>query len=262
MTMQSEPLRVEPDWNDVLVRSTQIVRRRRQRVLLATAVVVGLAAIGGPALAAAGWLDSIFQGSPVSPVALSPSEIQALQTLSVRGKAMPLGLIGALPEERRAALRKAGLTEIRRLATVAGTSFYVFEFSSGRRCYDAVHRPKIVGGIGRCLAPSRAFPTPEDPVLDLSLVGADAGEPMHTLTLQGIAADGVASVGVLGSDGSVYGKTAVDRNVFVSTGLPPAADGPEIAYDGSGRVLWCFAYVPPRFPRSVLIAAGCRPGRF
>ena len=62
---------------------------------------------------------------------------------------------------------------------------------------------------------------------------------MHVIQLRGIAADGVAAVGVLGGDGRVYGETMVIDNVFVGSNLPAAATGPLIAYDSSGKAIWC-----------------------
>ena len=67
---------------------------------------------------------------------------------------------------------------------------------------------------------------------------------MHVIQLRGIAADGVAAVAVLGSDRHVYGKTTVSENVFVSGELPAAADGPLVAYDATGKAIWCGGTTP------------------
>ena len=175
---------------------------------------------------------------------------------------MPLSQVD-LPAGRLAALQSAGLTGIRLIGQTQGFAFYAFDLKNNRQCYDAVRQTtaRIVGGIMRCSSnpTGPTFPSPERPVVDLSLVGADAGQPIHTIQLAGIAADGIAAVAVLGSDGNVYGKTQVVGNVYVSTGLPPQADGPVITYDASGATIWCFPYVAPKFPTSVLHAAGCQP---
>ena len=77
---------------------------------------------------------------------------------------------------------------------------------------------------------------------------------MHTIRLTAVVANGISWVGVLGSDGNVYGKTRVSGNVAVSGILPWQADGPTIAYGADGAVIWCRG---GRTAAILYAAAGC-----
>lgn len=256
----SARLYVEHDWQDVLARSVAVHHRDRRRVIATAVIAAVLAASAGTALATSGWLDSISPGTPVPLTALSPNEIQNFEELNNDGVPASTSSQNSLPPQELAGYKRAGLTGLRRLGESQGLVFYVFDFQDGHHCYDALRADtgRIVGGTVACPRQTDAFPSPNHPIEDLSLVGADIGQPMHTINLIGLAADGVTQVGVLGSDGHVYGKTTVTGNMYVSDDLPSQADGPTIAYDANGNTVAC---LPPlnNFPSSVLSAAGCPP---
>lgn len=230
---------LEPDWQDVLRRAERHRRRRNRRRLATLGVTVLVAAIAVPALATTGLFRSLLPGAAVSPGRLSPSDVRGLAVLASR-KPLPLAQL-KLSGERRKALATFGLEDLRLLAVRDGISFYVLDRSNGHRCYAL--GPDLPGhrfGEVSCGGPADVFPSPQQPVFDLSIDGANApSEPMHVIQLRGIAADGIAAVAVLGSDGQLYGKTTVSDNVFVGGELPPAADGPLLAYDATGKTVWC-----------------------
>jgi hypothetical protein len=256
----SAGVHVVHDWEDVLARSAAVSHRDRRRFIVTAALAAVLAASAGTALATSGWLDSISPGTPVPLTSLSPNEIQNFEELNNDGEPAPTSSQSSLPPQQLAGYEQAGLTGLRRLGESHGLVFYVFDFQDGHHCYDALRADtgRIVGGTVACPRQADAFPSPDHPIEDLSLVGANSGQPIHTINLIGIAADGVAEVGVLGSDGHVYGKTTVSENMYVSDDLPAQADGPTIAYDANGNTVAC---LPPvnNFPSSILAAVGCPP---
>jgi hypothetical protein len=68
-----------------------------------------------------------------------------------------------------------------------------------------------------------SFPSPEHPLLDDSTFGANVGEPIHALDIQGFAADGVASIAVEDAAGTVLTLTPVLANVYNLDNAPPSA---------------------------------------
>jgi len=244
---------LRPDWSDVLRRAERHRQHRKRRRLVTIAVTLAVAAIAVPALATTGMLRSLVPGTSVSPSRLSATDIRGLAVLATR---KPIGLDQLeLSSRRRTALGAFGLQDLRLIAVRSGVSFYVLGRRNGRRCYAVgPDRPGNLFGEVSCGGPADVFPAPQQPVFDLSIDGANApNEPMHAIQLRGIAADGIAVVGVLGSDGHIHGKTEVRDNVFVSDALPPSADGPLVAYDPRGEIVWCgepTAVCPPGLGQS------------
>jgi hypothetical protein len=229
----------EPDWQQVLRRAEKLRHRHRRRHLAVVAVALSVAAITLPALAGSGLFSSILGGSPVPKGQLSALDVHGLAALATR-RSIPLDSL-ALSTERRRALASFGLEGVRLLSARDGIKFYVLDRTDGRHCYAlGPDRPGDLFGTVSCGGPADKFPSSEQPIFDLSITGANSpSEPMHVIQLRGIAANGVATVGVLGLDGQVYGKTTVTDNVFVSSDLPTNATGAVIAYDSSGKAIWC-----------------------
>jgi hypothetical protein len=210
MSLPGTEIRVEPDRQDVLARSSVGSRGNRQ-LLVTAALIASLAAVAGQALAADGWLSTI------SGTRLSALEFKNIEAHSIWG---PAG---------------------RRFTCYNDSRLGRAKINGGMSC------PGILGGL--------QFPSPELPVVDMSLTGADSAHPtMHTIRLTAVVANGIRWVGVLGSDGNVYGKTRVSGNFAVSGILPWHADGPTVAYGADGAVIWCSGN---RGTAILYAAAGC-----
>jgi len=233
--MSERLARIEPDWADVERRSARLRSRslRRKGALAATVVATVLVA-GAPALGVRDWLRDLVRGTPISTQRLTAWDVHGFAALADRTHPVPLDRLRT-PVERRRALVRSGLTGVRLIGSRAGLDFYVLDLRGGRDCYATGG-----GGRGRLFSsvtcPSgSAFPSPTLPVMDESVTS----EQSHVLRLAGLAATGVAAVGVAAPDGTVRAKTRVRDNVFVNEHVPAAARGPLVAYDASGRVIWC-----------------------
>ena len=181
--------------------------RLRWRPLAAAAAVALALAI--PALAASGGLRSLFgfsnEGSRVDERDLGLHTAAALDAVGARGT-------------------------VTLLAARGGVGIYAARGAGGERCFfvgppTGEPREDLSGGCMNRQA-SASFPSPQTPVLDLSAFvyrPGDVGELVRRL--QGVAADGVARMQVLGMDCAVVAEASVERNVYVSADVPerPAA---------------------------------------
>jgi hypothetical protein len=101
-----------------------------------------------------------------------------------------------------------------------------------------------IGIGGGCLnaAASAAFPSPAQPVVDMSAFVArppDAIEHASVHRLAGVAADGVSSVEVLAlADCRVLAEAPVIDNVYVAANLPTTPAAVIVARDARGTAVW------------------------
>ena len=167
------------------------IRIRPRRALVAVALV---AAVAVPATAFAGKLGDLLgisnNGTTVSVSSVLPGETKldsAMQELKVGGTMQSLG-------------------------TLNGVAFYATRNTDGNFCIAMV---RVDGGFGKgfgCDLNADNFPSADVQALtfpDLRL-------------LQGVAADGVATVQALDENGNVLDSTPVDNNLFASTTDIPA----------------------------------------
>jgi hypothetical protein len=93
-------------------------------------------------------------------------------------------------------------------------------FGAKRDFSLAAVTPESVPGIfGGYVCSSRLLP-----IMDFSIVGASRSRPtMHVELLAGVAADGIAKIQLLASDGRVLGSTPVIRNAYGMLHVPPGA---------------------------------------
>jgi len=115
--------------------------------------------------------------------------------------------------------------DIYRLATVGRLTF--LRFGDSGLCFGAKRDfrlaavtpdsvPGVFGGYG-CW--SKLWP-----IMDFSIVGASRSQPvMHVELLSGVAADGIATIQLLASDGRVLASARVIRNVYGMSRVPPGA---------------------------------------
>lgn len=231
---------VEPNWEDVLRRSDRLRRRSLLRkTTLGAALAAALLVASAPALGIGGWLRGIVQGTPISTDRLTPWDVHGFAALADHNHQIALDELKT-PAERQQALDRFGLTGVRLIGSQSGLDFYVIDLRGGGHCYatgrgDAGHLFSSVTCPG-----GTDFPSPTLPIMDESVTGTNApSEPMHVLQLAGLAATGIAAVGVANEDGSVYATTPVRDNVFVNDNVPAQAVGPLVAYDVHGSVIWC-----------------------
>jgi hypothetical protein len=159
----------------------------------ATALIV----LAVPALAFSGVLGSLLglsnPGVPVSTAGVDLSDAQILEEDHVD--------VGG------------GVTL---LATRGSTSFYVSRTTDGRTC--------LLTGAAGGTAPRRitintpcesGFPSPSRPILGFYLLARASGSPVQTIAaLQGLAADGVATVDAVDGAGDVLLSAPVSDNVY------------------------------------------------
>jgi hypothetical protein len=167
---------------------------------------------------------------------LSPAERRALSRVSTRGTPFPLPLrspfvrhLIASGYERTAVL----------LATRAGHNYFRFPLTNGRSAFGTgrVGLPSVVREIVGAGKPR--FPSTDNPLLDMSTVGATRdGRGMHFLHVGGIAADGVARVVVKDREGRGLLWLPVRDNVYDSGTMPVPAGAVQLdAQDAQGRTV-------------------------
>lgn len=154
----------------------------------------------------------------------------ALSRVSVRGIAQSLPVEDPWSKQ----LIAAGFTDVRQIASASGTDFYRLTKEGRKSCYGvgSAGAASPIGFIG-C---SQSFPSPENPIMDLSIVGAEKGSDAypHLIFVQGIAADGVATIELRNASNAAVARAPVRQNVYVLKEAPRAAIR-VVAVDSSGR---------------------------
>ena len=114
------------------------------------------------------------------------------------------------------------------LGTLNGVAFYATRNADGNFCFAMVRVDGAVREGLRLRPERRQLPLGERPGADL---------PESHDRLQGVAADGVATVQALDANGNVLDSTPVENNVFASTTeLPAGAAAALRTLDASGTV--------------------------
>lgn len=158
-----------------------------------------------------------------------------LAEISNRGQAVVPG-----PNQQRE-LHIVGAVDASRLARRDSRSFYRLARRDGSVCYS-INTTDVEDHIGGAMCPTTAtaFPSPARPILDFSLFEATShvrGQ-LHVVNGQGIAADGVASVGLLDENGRLIVRAPATDNVYAldvpqgqvaTTVAAYADDGTEVA---------------------------------
>jgi hypothetical protein len=182
------------------------IRIRPRRVVIAVALA---AAIAVPAAAFAGKLGDLLgisnDGTPVSMSTVLSGETKldsAMQELKVGGTMQYLGALN-------------------------GVAFYATRNADGNFCFAMV---RVDGQFGKgfgCDLNADSFPSADVQALTFP----------DLRQLQGVAADGVATVQALDANGHVLDTTPVENNVFASTtDLPDGAAAAIRTLDAAGNV--------------------------
>jgi hypothetical protein len=158
----------------------------------------------------------------------------ALSTVSAQGTKV------ALPPNdiRTKRLRGSGISDLTLLGTVGGRSLYRVG-DSAHPCFGAGDAGATWPlGVISCRNAAPYFPSREMPLFDFSMVGMDRGDAeMHYIRVEGIAADGVASVRVLDRDGATVERLPVRANVYGAESLPTRTGVRLVALDAGGNVI-------------------------
>lgn len=116
------------------------------------------------------------------------------------------------------------------LAERAGHRFYRLETPGNRICMAIA--PIAGSGSFDTLSCPRGFPSAEVPLFDRSVVQADKESGVRMLRVEGFAADGVTSVGVVDAAGRLVAETPVDENVYAFAIVPLGGELSElVAFD-------------------------------
>jgi hypothetical protein len=183
------------------------IRVRPRRIVIAVALAVAIAI---PATAFAGKLSDLLGisngGTPVSLSSVLPGETKldaAMHELELGGTMQSLG-------------------------TLNGVAFYATRNAHGHFCIAMV---RVDGQFGKgfgCDLNADGFPSASVQALTF---------PDFT-RLQGVAADGVATVQALDENGSVLDSTPVEDNLFASTTDVPAGAATAIrTLDADGKII-------------------------
>jgi hypothetical protein len=182
------------------------ISRRPRRIAIGVALA---ATVAIPATAFAGRLGDLLgisnDGTPVSTSSILPGETKldaALSQLKLGGTMQSLG-------------------------TLNGIRFYATRNADGDFCFAMVRVDGQLGkGLG-CVQRGHSFPSQAVQALTFP----------DSTRLQGLAADGVATVQALDSSGDVLDSTPVVSNLFASTvDLPAGAVASIRTLDASGNV--------------------------
>jgi hypothetical protein len=196
-------------WDDVLARARRTTQRR---VGLATAVAALIAIVlATPALGLGNGLMGIFDGTPVEPARVPASDLHVLS-------AMVHGVSPRVPASRQEDATRFQAASLRQLAVREGRTYFAARAEGGGTCVaiGEVGAKHLFGSMS--CAPD--FPSSARPLLDESVwrgPGLDGGKgaDLQISRLEGFAADGVASVGLLVADGKIVAVTQVEDNVYL-----------------------------------------------
>lgn len=198
------------------LRSPEPLRVPRRRLALALSLVVAVAV---PTVAFAGKLADALgisnAGTTVSTSQVLPGQTlldQAMQEMQVGGTMQYLG-------------------------TLNGASFYATRNADGNFCIAIDHTAQRYDKGFGCDLNADGFPSP-----DRQVWAFPPGQ-----WLQGVAADGVATVEVLDAGGNVIASTPVTNNLFAEDGANVQGRSASIVtLDANGNVTSKHPYPPPR----------------
>lgn len=213
------------DWDDVLTRAHRGEARRV--AVLASAAVLAVAIAAAPAFGISDRLVDLFSGTPVAADQLSPEQAHALG-------AMASGVSPRLPASTEEELARFGASALRQIAVRDGNAFFVANLRRGGLCVSVTPAgsAEVLGSI-TC---SPDFPSSSRLLLDQSRFSGSISNP-RLERLQGFAANGVASVGIITATGAVTSVTPVVDNVYSRVSdLPTEQTSPDkiIALDANG----------------------------
>lgn len=177
--------------------------------------------------AAAGCVTAVAAGLLASGTGRANSASKQSFTVGTKGKVIQL--------TQRQMRRLSGAPTSGPLSLLAvrdGRAFYRLG-DARAHCYAAGDAQSVgtVGAVG-CWDDS-------EPLMDFSVVDLSSGSESEVkfFRIEGIAADRVSSVGVLGPNGDIVAGVPVVRNVYASSAPPGTPGRGLVAFDNRGRPL-------------------------
>jgi hypothetical protein len=135
-------------------------------------------------------------------------------------------------------LHAHGYGQLSFMGSAGGRNFYLLEHAGTAPCFATgrMTNPYPIG-VWRCPQSTTALPTTNMPIVDLSIVGADNGGPMHIVSLAGVAANNVSQVEVINDAGAPVLTVPVVNNVFASSAVLGDDARRMEAIDANGKIL-------------------------
>jgi hypothetical protein len=139
----------------------------------------------------------------------------AFDSVSNRGIEAPSAV-----QRAATAIRRDGVVSV--LGTVNGRTFYRIDSNDRSMCYAVGPSASTTIGQARC---SPTFPSAQNPIADFSVYRARLTDTYEIVDAQvvrseGIAADGIASVGYMNAAGETVTTTPVRRNLYSFDAVP------------------------------------------
>lgn len=144
----------------------------------------------------------------------------------------------------RVQFQKSGLGgTVYNLGTEGDRTFYRFDDTAHGTCYGVGPAAASGGGLGVISCSTAAFPSADQPVIDLSIVEIVRGsDDVHVWRAEGLAADGVATIGFVDASGAVIAKHHVVKNLFHFPNAPSGAVAGLVGLDKSGATVFSLSY--------------------
>jgi len=134
-----------------------------------------------------------------------------------------------------------GTTALRLLGQRDSIAFYSSMGKAGGLCHATATASGHIASLFCPASGSSEFPSEKTPILDMSGVAYDPTTHVtRLLDLTGFAADGIARVGVLSTDGSLH-ATPVVANVYHGD-LPDVQAAALVAFDETGAEVYHHLY--------------------
>ena len=205
-------------------------RIRKRRVALAVVAALALA------LAAAAFAHGTGKTRHASRANTPPG----LARISNRGT------VTALAAQSAARISSAGdpsvtPAQVWRLGARDQRDFYRVQTKTGAACYGmgfAVQPPAAADIDLYACVRSPAFPSAARPVLDFTTMGASKGGKLAPIIVNGLAADGVASVAIADANVNLVAKTPVTNNIYSFTTVPSTDVSRLVGLDATGKVVF------------------------
>jgi hypothetical protein len=145
----------------------------------------------------------------------------------------------AVTAVRGLAARTAKIRAGRVLETRGERAFYRLDRAGATPCYGVGPADRL-GTVDAVTCTRGAFPTAVHPILDFSVYESTRRDvrDVALFRVEGIAADGVASVEFLRPNGDVALSVPVTQNVYATTAVPRGAVRGMAAVDKGGKRFW------------------------
>ncbi len=218
-------------WEDVQARARRPLRQ--QAITLGVVAAVIATTVAAPALGIGSVLGGLFDGTPVKEERLSAHELHVISALAS-------GVSPRTTASKQQDLARLGGTSLRQIAAHDGHAYFVANLRGGGLCVSIarIGNPTLLGSI-LC---SPDFPSPARPILDRSGFAGPPSEPQVS-RLEGFAADGVASVGVVTTNGELKAVTPVRDNIYRRTkDLPTETTRAVVALDANGKRIYSMCF--------------------